>query len=93
MANENTDKVLAPRKVLIAAVAEKYGMAKVDVAAIVKSVFDGITEMVQAGEQVQFRGFGTFSTKVVQGRTINLQGRTREIPVHKKVKFKATFPV
>ncbi|MDR1805687.1 MAG: HU family DNA-binding protein [Clostridium sp.] len=48
---------------LIAAVAEKQGVAKTQAAAGVEAVFAAISDALKAGEKVQLVGFGTFEVK------------------------------
>ncbi len=48
---------------LIAAVAEKSGLAKKDAEAAAKAVFDVITDALKQGEKVQLIGFGTFDVR------------------------------
>lgn len=76
---------------LIAAVAEKTGMKKKDVAVIVSSTLDTIVESLGKGEGVQLVGFGSFDVKKRAART-GLNPKTKEsitIPASKTPVFKA----
>ena len=76
---------------LIAAVAEKVGMSKKDVDAVVNAVIDTIVEEVAKEEKVQIVGFGTFEVR----RRSERQGRDPRttsaisIPASKVPAFKA----
>ena len=76
---------------LIAAVAEKVGMSKKDVDAVVNAVIDTIVEEVAKEEKVQIVGFGTFEVRSRSER----QGRDPRtnspitIPASKVPAFKA----
>jgi DNA-binding protein HU-beta len=48
---------------LIAAVAEKQGVAKTQAASAVEAVIGAIEDALKAGERVQLVGFGTFEVK------------------------------
>ena len=48
---------------LIAAVAEKAGIAKKDAEKAVNATLDAITETMVAGDKVQLVGFGSFDVK------------------------------
>ena len=54
---------------LIAAVAEKAGIAKKDAEKAVNATLDAITETMVAGDKVQLVGFGTFETRRREART------------------------
>ena len=76
---------------LIAAVAEKVGMSKKDVDAVVNAVIDTSVEEVAKEEKVQIVGFGTFEVRSRSER----QGRDPRtnspitIPASKVPAFKA----
>lgn len=48
---------------LVAKVAEKAGITKVQAANVVDAVFDSITEAMAKNDKVQLIGFGTFAAK------------------------------
>lgn len=48
------------RQELIAAVADKTGVTKVDADKVLKAVIEVVTETVAKGDKVQLVGFGTF---------------------------------
>ena len=76
---------------LIAAVAEKAGIAKKDAEKAVNATLDAITETMVAGDKVQLVGFGTFETRRREART-GRNPRTKEvveIPASQVPVFKA----
>ena len=72
---------------LIAAVAEKAGLAKTDA----KKALEAFVSTVSEGEKIALIGFGTFSVSEKSARTgINpATKQTITIPAKKVVKFKA----
>lgn len=76
---------------LVAAVAEKAGLTKVDAEKAVKASIDAITEALVKGEKVQLVGFGTFEVREKDASVArNPQtGATIEVPAHKAPAFKA----
>ena len=48
---------------LIAVIAEKHNLSLNDADRLVNNVFDEITEALAAGNRVELRGFGSFSTR------------------------------
>ena len=54
---------------LIAAVAEKAGIAKKDAEKAVNATLDAITETMVAGDKEQLVGFGTFESRRRAART------------------------
>lgn len=54
---------------LINALAEKTGLKKKDVEAVLNGLLEEVTETLKKGEKVQFVGFGTFETRRRAGRT------------------------
>jgi DNA-binding protein HU-beta len=76
---------------LVAAVAAKAGMSKVNAAAAVDAMFNTIAETLKKGENVQLIGFGTFSV-VTRAARKGLNPATKQtinIPARKALKFKA----
>lgn len=76
---------------LIAAVAEKAGIAKKDAEKTVNATLDAITETMVAGDKVQLVGFGTFEVSeraAREGRNPQT-GETMEIKASRTPKFKA----
>ena len=76
---------------LIAAAAEKAGLAKKDAEKVVNATFDAITEALVNGEKVQLVGFGAFEVKE-RGERIGRNPQTKEeikIPASKAPVFKA----
>ena len=76
---------------LINKVAESAGLTKTQAEAAVNTVFDSITETLQAGEKVTLIGFGTFSAAhraERQGRN-PATGKTITIAAKTNAKFKA----
>ena len=59
-------------------VAEKFGLKKKEAEAIVKFIFQEITETVKKGERVSIQGFGAFELKELKKRKIK-NPRTREV--------------
>ena len=76
---------------LIAAVAEKTGLAKKDADKAVKAVIETVVASVAAGEKVEIVGFGTFEgheRKARQGKNPQT-GAVMEIPGSVVPSFKA----
>lgn len=76
---------------LIAAVAEKTGMAKVAASEAVDATFDAITASLKSGDEVKLLGFGNFSISE-RAATTGRNPRTGEpiqIKASKAPKFKA----
>jgi DNA-binding protein HU-beta len=76
---------------LIAAVADKTGLAKGDATAAVEAVFDVVTAALKDGDEVRVVGFGTFVvTQRKAGKGRNPQtGAEIDIPASKAPKFRA----
>ncbi len=76
---------------LVAAVAAKAEMSKVNAAAAIDGVIDAIIASLKKGENVQLIGFGTFSVvKKAARKGINPATKAViNIPAKKVVKFKA----
>ncbi|MBZ9751752.1 HU family DNA-binding protein [Deinococcus sp. HMF7604] len=76
---------------LVALVAERTGLTKLQSEAAVVAALDGIVEAVKAGRSVGLAGLGTLNVKATAART-GVKPRTGEriqIPAGKKVAFKA----
>lgn len=76
---------------LVAAVAEKSGLAKKDAEKAVKAFADVVTEELAKGEKVQIVGFGTFEVSeraAREGRNPR-SGETMMIEASRMPKFKA----
>lgn len=76
---------------LIAAVAEKSGLSKVDSGKAVDAVFDSISGTLKSKGEVRIVGFGTFSTaerKATTGRNPRT-GEALQIAASTQPKFKA----
>ena len=76
---------------LIAAIAEKAGIAKKDADKALAAFIETVTEELKAGGKVQLVGFGTFQVNERAARTgINPQTKEQiEIPASKAPVFKA----
>ena len=76
---------------LIAAVAEKAGLAKTDAKKALEAFVSTVSEELAKGEKIALIGFGTFSVSEKSARTgINTATKqTITIPAKKVVKFKA----
>lgn len=76
---------------LVAAVAAKAGLSKVDAKKAVDAVVASVTEALKAGDKVALVGFGTFSVAERAARQgINPATKAKiMIPAKKVVKFKA----
>lgn len=76
---------------LIAEVAEKSGLTKLDAAKAVDATFDAVIATLKKGDEVRLVGFGTFAVvKRAAGVGRNLRtGETIKIPASKTPKFKA----
>ena len=74
---------------MINRVAERFGLKKKEAEAIVKFIFQEITETVKKGERVSIQGFGAFELRELKERKIKnpRTGKTVEIPKRKKVVF------
>ena len=76
---------------LVAAVAEKSGLAKKDAEKAVAAVLESVVDAVASGDTVQLVGFGTFEVRSREQRT-GRNPRTKEaivIPASKQPVFKA----
>lgn len=76
---------------LIAAVADKAGVTKVDATKAVNGVFDVVAEVLAKGDEVRLAGFGTFSVahrKATTGRNPRT-GEEIKIAASNLPKFKA----
>lgn len=76
---------------LVQAVAEKTGVPKKDVTAVVDACFASIQDALASGEDVRLVGFGTFEVKERAERT-GRNPKTKEaitIPTTKAPSFKA----
>ena len=76
---------------LVAAIAEKSELTKVDAEKVLKAFIDTVTEELKNGGKVQLVGFGTFEVAERaerQGRNPKT-GETITIPASKSPKFKA----
>ena len=79
------------RQELIAAVADKTGVTKVDADKVLKAVIEVVTETVAKGDKVQLVGFGTFE-RVERGEREGRNpqtGKTIKIAACKAPKFTA----
>lgn len=75
---------------LIAAAAEKAGIAKKDAERLINATIDTVTAALAAGEKVQLTGFGTFEVKERSSR-VGRNPHTKEaieIPAAKVPTFK-----
>ena len=76
---------------LIAAVAEKSGLGKVDSMRAVEAVLEAVVDSLKQGGDVRLVGFGTFSVahrSETKGRNPQT-GEPITIPAQKQAKFKA----
>jgi DNA-binding protein HU-beta len=76
---------------LIAAIADKAGIAKKDADKALAAFIETVTDALKAGDKVQLVGFGTFEVKERAARTgINPQTKAQiKIPASKAPVFKA----
>ena len=76
---------------LVAAIAEKSELTKVDAEKALKSFIDTVTEELKNGGKVQLVGFGSFEVVERAARTgrNTKDGSTIQIPASKAPKFKA----
>ena len=77
---------------LIAAAAEKAGIAKKDAARVINAAIDTVVAELKKGERVQLSGFGIFETKEREER-VGRNPRTKEtirIPATRTPAFKAS---
>ena len=77
---------------LIAAIAEKAQLTKVDAQKALNAFTEVVAECAKKGEEVRVLGFGTFSViekKAREGVNPRKKGEKIHIPARKVVKFKA----
>lgn len=76
---------------LVAAVAEKAGLSKVDSEKAVKAFVEVVEETLKAGDKVSLVGFGTFEVSNRAARTGHnpSTGKSIQIAASKAPKFKA----
>ena len=76
---------------LVAAVAEKAGLSKVDTEKAVKAFVEAVEETLKAGDKVSLVGFGTFEVSNRAARTGHnpSTGKSIQIAASKAPKFKA----
>ena len=76
---------------LVAAVAEKAGLSKVDSEKAVKAFVEAVEETLKAGDKVSLVGFGTFEVSNRAARTGHnpSTGKSIQIAASKAPKFKA----
>ena len=76
---------------LVASMAEKTGLKKVDVEKVLKAFTETVADELKKGEKIQLVGFGTFEVSERAARTgRNPQsGEEMKIPASKAPKFKA----
>lgn len=75
---------------LVAAIAEKAGLTKVDAKSALDATVAAVTEALAKGDKVSLIGFGTFSV-VEKGERTGINPRTKQaitIAARKAVKFK-----
>ena len=76
---------------LVAAIAEKAGLTKVQAKAALDATVESVTKALAKGDKVALIGLGTFAV-VEKGERNGINPRTKEaikIAAHKAVKFKA----
>ena len=76
---------------LIAEVAKKAGLTKVQAEAAVNAVVDSMTDALANGDKIQLFGFGTFEVKDLKAR-VGINPRTKEkmeIAASKRTVFSA----
>ena len=76
---------------LVAAVAEKAGLSKIDSEKAVKAFVEAVEETLKAGDKVSLVGFGTFEVSNRAARTGHnpSTGKSIQIAASKAPKFKA----
>ena len=75
---------------LVAAIAEKAGLSKVQAKAALDAAVEAVTDALAKGDKVSLIGFGTFAV-VEKGERTGINPRTKEtitIAARKAVKFK-----
>ena len=79
------------RAELIAAVAEKAGIANKDAEGVVSAVFGVLTSALNQGDEVRLHGFGTFAVSERPERAGRnpRTGAAMTIPAGRTLKFKA----
>ena len=90
--NINPIKIYTMNKTeLIAAMAEKAGLTKVDAGKALNAYIDTVKEQLAKGEKITLIGFGTFSTVKRPARTGRnpRTGKAIKIAAKKSPKFKA----
>ena len=76
---------------LVAAIAEKTELSKIDAEKALKAFTDVVAAELKKGEKIQLVGFGTFEVAERPARTGRnpMTGKTIEIAASKSPKFKA----
>lgn len=80
----------ATKKSIAESVARDHGMSQAEAERVCTSMLDEIANRLQAGQSVQFRGFGTFEVaerSARQGRNPQT-GETVQIPAKRSARFK-----
>ena len=76
------------RKDLINRVAEKFELKKKEAEAIVKFIFQELTEAMKKGERISIQNFGTFTVVLANERRVKIpQGDYVVLPRRKKILF------
>lgn len=75
---------------IIQEIANKTGIAKVDILVTLEAFFQEVKQTVYEGENVSIRGFGTFTTQLRKAKLgRNIKANTEvHIPAHYIPKFK-----
>ena len=76
---------------LVEKVADRTGLTRTDVAVVVDAFLDTVKKSVEAGHNIEIRGFGTFKVKLRKAR-IARNPRTGE-PVHVPARRVPVFKV
>ena len=66
---------------LISAVAEKTGLSKKDVAAVIDATIETIEEALKNGDKVSFIGFGSFEVVKRAPRVARVPGTGKEVKI------------
>jgi nucleoid DNA-binding protein len=83
--------ILFPRKEqdvtkreLVIEVAEQLGFTQNEVASVVQSTLDAITESLAKGQRLEIRNFGVFETRSRESRTGRNPRTGQEVPIQRK---------
>ncbi len=72
------------KRELVIEVAEQLGFTQNEVASVVQSTLDAITESLAKGQRLEIRNFGVFETRSRESRTGRNPRTGQEVPIQRK---------